>query len=234
MMNDEMNQVLRGSTLCTNPADHDALRRVAIKPLRPRELPELTDEVTREAERVVDPMVARGSSEASANSVDLWARPCMSISAEGPSSEQVKAPDDRVVSACDETSTKHLSPDVTVQACPRSCFVGGLGHARSRPVALMSCSRRPAVRCSSRPAATEGRLRRARPAVHEGTFTMGITERIAVWVLKFRVYRGCASTEHLDSGTATPCAKWPTGQTQSLKWMCHRAFRRPTMTGGVG
>jgi cytochrome P450 len=82
MMNDEMSQVLRGNTLCTNPADHDVLRRVAIKPLRPRELAELTDEVAREAERVVDPIVARGSSDASADSVDLWARSCMSISAE--------------------------------------------------------------------------------------------------------------------------------------------------------
>jgi hypothetical protein len=52
MMNDEMSQVLRGNTLCTNPADHDVLRRVAIKPLRPRELAELTDD--REPGRLID------------------------------------------------------------------------------------------------------------------------------------------------------------------------------------
>jgi cytochrome P450 len=67
MMNEEMNQMLRGYTLCSDGADHDALRRVLIKPLRPRELPDLTDGITREAERVVDRVVAQGSFDAAAD-----------------------------------------------------------------------------------------------------------------------------------------------------------------------
>jgi cytochrome P450 len=67
MMNDEMNQVLRGNTLCSDGADHDALRRVLIKPLRPRELTDLTDDFAREAERVVDRVVAQGSFDAAAD-----------------------------------------------------------------------------------------------------------------------------------------------------------------------
>jgi cytochrome P450 len=43
MMNDEMNQVLRGNTLCSDGAEHNALHRVVIKPLRPRALVSLTD-----------------------------------------------------------------------------------------------------------------------------------------------------------------------------------------------
>jgi len=66
MMNEEMNQVLRGNTLCSDGTDHDALRRVLIKPLRPRELSDLTEDITREAERVVDRVVAQGSFDAAA------------------------------------------------------------------------------------------------------------------------------------------------------------------------
>jgi cytochrome P450 len=35
MMNDQMNQVLRGNTLCSDGADHDALRDVLVRPLTP-------------------------------------------------------------------------------------------------------------------------------------------------------------------------------------------------------
>ena len=58
MMNEDMNQVLRGNTLCSDGVDHDALRRVVIKPLRPRELATITEDITREAEQVVDRVVA--------------------------------------------------------------------------------------------------------------------------------------------------------------------------------
>jgi cytochrome P450 len=64
MMNDDMNQVLRGNTLCSDGADHDALRRVVIKPLRPRELSELTAQITREADQLVDRLVPQGSFDA--------------------------------------------------------------------------------------------------------------------------------------------------------------------------
>jgi cytochrome P450 len=32
MMNDEMNQLLRGNTLCSDGAEHDALREVLVRP----------------------------------------------------------------------------------------------------------------------------------------------------------------------------------------------------------
>lgn len=67
MMNEDMNQVLRGNTLCSDGADHDALRRVVIKPLRPRELATITEDITREAEQVVDRVVAQGSFNAAAD-----------------------------------------------------------------------------------------------------------------------------------------------------------------------
>ncbi|HTF48369.1 MAG TPA: cytochrome P450 [Pseudonocardia sp.] len=64
MMNEEMNQVLRGNTLCSDGAAHDALRRVVIKPLRPHALAELRGQITDEAERLVDHLVGRGSFDA--------------------------------------------------------------------------------------------------------------------------------------------------------------------------
>jgi cytochrome P450 len=54
MMNDEMNQVLRGNTLCSDGEAHDRLRRVVIRPLTQATLKSLEDEVEREAEAVVD------------------------------------------------------------------------------------------------------------------------------------------------------------------------------------
>jgi cytochrome P450 len=38
MMNDQMNQVLRGNTLCSDGADHDALRDVLVRQLAPTAL----------------------------------------------------------------------------------------------------------------------------------------------------------------------------------------------------
>jgi cytochrome P450 len=54
MMNDDMNQVLRGNTLCSDGAAHDKLRKVVIKPVTPTALKSLQDEVTQEAESVVN------------------------------------------------------------------------------------------------------------------------------------------------------------------------------------
>jgi cytochrome P450 len=59
MMNDDMNQVLRGNTLCSDGAAHDKLRKVVIKPVTPTALKSLQDEVTQEAESVVNRLFAK-------------------------------------------------------------------------------------------------------------------------------------------------------------------------------
>jgi cytochrome P450 len=64
MMNDEMNVVLRGNTLCTDGHAHDRLRRVLIRPLRPLALKQLTDTITDEADKLAERLVARGSFDA--------------------------------------------------------------------------------------------------------------------------------------------------------------------------
>jgi cytochrome P450 len=60
MMNDDMNQVLRGNTLCSDGDAHNRLRRVVIRPVTPVALKSLQDEVEREAEGVVGRVCARG------------------------------------------------------------------------------------------------------------------------------------------------------------------------------
>lgn len=64
MMNDDMNQVLRGNTLCSDGADHDALRRVVIRPLRPTPLKELSADIVREAETIAERLVKSGRFDA--------------------------------------------------------------------------------------------------------------------------------------------------------------------------
>jgi cytochrome P450 len=49
MMNDEMNQVLRGNRLCSDGDAHDRLRRMVICPVTPAALKSLEHEVEREA-----------------------------------------------------------------------------------------------------------------------------------------------------------------------------------------
>jgi cytochrome P450 len=60
MMNDDMNQVLRGNTLCSDGDAHNRLRRVVMRPLTPVALKSLEDEVQREAEALVDRLCAKG------------------------------------------------------------------------------------------------------------------------------------------------------------------------------
>jgi len=60
MMNDDMNQVLRGNTLCSDGDAHNRLRRVVMRPVTPAALKSLEDEVEREAEGLVDRLCARG------------------------------------------------------------------------------------------------------------------------------------------------------------------------------
>ncbi len=64
MMNDDMNQVLRGNTLCSDGDQHEAQRRVVIRPLRPIALKQLTADITSEAESLATRLVARGSFDA--------------------------------------------------------------------------------------------------------------------------------------------------------------------------
>src|SRR6516165_2349717 len=64
MMNDQMNRVLRGNTLCSDGADHAALRDVLVRPLKPRALRPLRQQITAEAEGVVEKLVARGTFDA--------------------------------------------------------------------------------------------------------------------------------------------------------------------------
>jgi cytochrome P450 len=59
MMNDDMNQVLRGNTLCSDGDAHNRLRRVVMRPVTPVALKSLEDEVEREAEALVDRLCAR-------------------------------------------------------------------------------------------------------------------------------------------------------------------------------
>ena len=58
MMNDEMNQILRGNTLCSDGDHHNMLRKVVSKPLTPQALKSLQDEIDREAEYIVERLVS--------------------------------------------------------------------------------------------------------------------------------------------------------------------------------
>jgi cytochrome P450 len=60
MMNEEMNQVLRGNTLCTDGAAHQRLRRIVAKPLGPAAIAALKDEINGKAEQLVDRLVRKG------------------------------------------------------------------------------------------------------------------------------------------------------------------------------
>ncbi len=64
MMNDQMNQVLRGNTLCSDGAEHDALRDVLVRPLTPRALRPVKEQITLEAEILVDKLVTKGTFDA--------------------------------------------------------------------------------------------------------------------------------------------------------------------------
>src|SRR5215813_13441388 len=61
MMNDHMNEVLRGNTLCSDGTDHQRLRRVIGKLLSPTALKSLQEEITSKAERLVERLVSKGT-----------------------------------------------------------------------------------------------------------------------------------------------------------------------------
>jgi cytochrome P450 len=60
MMNDDMNQLLRGNTLCSDGDAHHQLRRVVIRPLTPAALSSLSEELEHEAEAVVERLCGKG------------------------------------------------------------------------------------------------------------------------------------------------------------------------------
>ena len=64
MMNDEINTMLEGVTLCSDPPKHTRMRSVLSRPLRPDRLRELTPRVEAEAERIVEELVGRGTFDA--------------------------------------------------------------------------------------------------------------------------------------------------------------------------
>jgi cytochrome P450 len=64
MMNEPMNETMRGILLCSDPPLHDQLRSVAGRPLRPRPVRELEPEMLREADALVERLVERGTFDA--------------------------------------------------------------------------------------------------------------------------------------------------------------------------
>jgi len=61
MMHDDMNQVLRGKTLCSDGDAHSQLRRVVMRPVTPFALHVLQDEVEPEASKLLSAARAIGS-----------------------------------------------------------------------------------------------------------------------------------------------------------------------------
>jgi cytochrome P450 len=64
MMNEDMNRVLRGNTLCSDGEHHNRLRKVTAAPLTPGALKSLQDEIREESEGLVSRLVPKGSIEA--------------------------------------------------------------------------------------------------------------------------------------------------------------------------
>jgi cytochrome P450 len=64
MMNDQMSQLVRGNTLCSDGAEHDALRGVIVRPLTSKALRPLREDIATDADAVVDRLVEQGSFDA--------------------------------------------------------------------------------------------------------------------------------------------------------------------------
>jgi cytochrome P450 len=60
MMNDDMNQLLRGNALCSDGDAHNRLRRVVMRPLTPAALTSLSEELEHEAEAIVERLCGKG------------------------------------------------------------------------------------------------------------------------------------------------------------------------------
>ena len=66
-INDEVNKVLIGSTLHSDPPQHDKTRAITFAPLTPKALQDVKDRIQREAEYIADKMVEQGSFDAAAD-----------------------------------------------------------------------------------------------------------------------------------------------------------------------
>ncbi|OYD70992.1 cytochrome P450 [Rhodococcus sp. OK302] len=64
MMNDESNQMIRGNTLCSDGEEHATSRGVVVKPLTPKALRPLQEEIRTQARDLVDRLTARGQFDA--------------------------------------------------------------------------------------------------------------------------------------------------------------------------
>jgi cytochrome P450 len=64
MMNDRMNQQLRGIVLCSDDPEHAALRRVIQKPITPQAITAYQTQITREAEALIERVTIKGRIEA--------------------------------------------------------------------------------------------------------------------------------------------------------------------------
>ena len=60
MMNDDMNRVLRGNTLCSDGEHHSGLRGIIMKPLTAKGMASLKVEIATKAEALVERLVAKG------------------------------------------------------------------------------------------------------------------------------------------------------------------------------
>jgi len=72
MMNDDMNQVLLGNTLCSDGADHQRLRRIIAKPLSPTALNSLRPRSPQRRSSWSTDSLRRGSSARSLNLPPLY------------------------------------------------------------------------------------------------------------------------------------------------------------------
>jgi cytochrome P450 len=59
MMNEPTNEATAGITLCSNGEPHKAMRKVLLKPLSPKALQELKEQIYSEAESLIDRLVAK-------------------------------------------------------------------------------------------------------------------------------------------------------------------------------
>lgn len=64
MMNERMNEASRGVLLCSDGAEHDAMRKVLGAPLTPKALKQLTERIDTEAEALIDRLVFKGRIDA--------------------------------------------------------------------------------------------------------------------------------------------------------------------------
>lgn len=60
MLNDVMNEFMAGTILCSDPPQHDAMRKVIMRPLEPRALRDLKPQITAEADELVDRLCDQG------------------------------------------------------------------------------------------------------------------------------------------------------------------------------